>query len=61
MIKTVQLDDWKLSCIVEWTCPECGKKHKQEIGVNPYRSLADDPPDEYCDGCENFFTLSFYE
>jgi acetone carboxylase gamma subunit len=60
MIESVKPDDWELTGIIEWTCPECGKKHKTEISIDPYRSLADSPPDEYCDGCENFFTIDFY-
>ena len=60
MIGLVKPDNWELNGIIKWTCPECGKKHISEISINPYRMLAEDPPDEYCSQCENFFTIDFY-
>lgn len=59
MIKHV-VTDFDIICTQKWTCPDCGREHETVWNVNPYRMMAEDPIDVQCDGCENFFTLSFY-
>jgi hypothetical protein len=59
MIKQVTTE-FDVTVVQKWTCPECGKKHVTKYMGNPYRLMADNPIDEWCDGCENHFTLSFY-
>ena len=60
-MKEAKPTNWNLSAKVEWDCPDCGYPNITEFSINPYRALAESPPDEMCEKCEEFFTLSFYE
>ena len=56
--KTINFD---ITVSIKWECPHCGKIHITEYAGSPYSAIADDPADEYCDACENFVTLNFFE
>jgi Zn finger protein HypA/HybF involved in hydrogenase expression len=61
MIKKAHLVDYEITVKVTCTCPNCGNEVKLEFSGNPYREIAEDPPDEVCPHCHEFFTVSFYE
>lgn len=42
---------------IEWECPSCGANHKIEYDASPYSSISEDPIDEICSACEDFFTI----
>ena len=45
----------------KWECPNCTHINLEECSIDPYRILAEDPPDVECEQCKEFYTLSFYD
>jgi hypothetical protein len=45
----------------KWICPYCGEIVEIQYNASPYREIAEDPTDEMCPKCKEFFTLNFYE
>ena len=45
----------------KWTCPRCGTINTFEYSHGPYTAVADDPSDEMCKNCEEFFTMNYYD
>ena len=61
MLEKAKVDSVDIDATVKWICPHCKRVHITKISVNPYRSLAEDPPDEQCENCRQFVTLNFYD
>jgi len=59
--KKAKAINWNLDVTVDWVCPECGTLNNETIYANPYRMLAEDPPDVDCKNCNEYFTLDFYD
>jgi rubrerythrin len=60
MIKKAKLVEYKITVEGTWICPNCKKEIKINYDASPYREIAEDPPDDICPHCYEFFTLNFY-
>jgi len=60
-MKKAKVINYKLKLTGIWLCPHCNTE--VEISFNPsvYTAVSDDPCDEECPNCKEFFTLSFIE
>lgn len=60
-MKKAKAKSWTLTGKGIWICPRCKKEVEVTICIDPYRTLAENPQDEMCPHCKDFFSLSFYD
>ena len=61
MIEKVKLESFKVEVSGSWICPECKTLNVFKYSHGPYTAPADDPHDDQCTGCKEFFSVNYYD